>query len=660
MGFFDDIPLARRKDSILGVPPPIPDTGWRPPQEWPDLTSADAISFDTETKDPELEKFGPGWARGRGHIVGFSIAAQWAGGRRWSAYFPIRHEVEPEWNLDPVKALAWLRVQLSTRCPKIGANLMYDVGWLGEEGIEVAGELLDVQYAEALLSEDSVALDWLARKYTGGGKDTRDMYEWLAKAYGGEANEKQRRNIWRTPPRLVGPYGEADAIKPIEVMTAQWSELVRQELIDLFKFECRQIPLLIKMRRQGVPVDVVEAERLYGEYGRSYREVEAELKRQTGIAVNVNSAASVAKMFDHIGVHYPTTSSGNPSFTDPWLKAQTHPAAKLVKQGRAYIKLRSTFLKGYILEPQINGLIFPQLHPLKGDENGAKTGRYASSDPNIQNLPVRTEEGKAIRSAFVPFPGHVKWIKKDYSQIEYRMLAHFATDAGDGSADRLRQSYIDDPNTDYHTLVQQNVLALTGIEIDRRPIKNINFGLLYGQSQKQLAVTAGLSQDQAGNVFAAYHKGAPYVKPTMKAIADEVQREGMIRTIMGRRVRFDLWEPSNFGERGGAYTYDQAVRMWGYAIRRAYDYRGVNYKLQGSAAEVIKAAMVKSYEDGVYDVTGYPLMQIHDELDFSMIEDSPVQREAHEHMNWIMENAITARVPIKIDVKDGPNWGAID
>jgi DNA polymerase-1 len=671
--FFDDeiSALTLRKRSRLSVPPPIPETGWRPPQYYPNLSAATAISFDVEVKETDWSH-GPGWSRGpRGHICGFSVGARDRNGNLGKWYFPVRHELEPDYNLDPNKSFDWLREILQTpNVPKVGANLLYDIGWLTEERINVQGQLFDVQFAEALIDETArTALENIAGKYVGVGKETSALYTWLALAYGGDANDTQRANIFRSPPKLAGPYGEADAELPLRILDAQWPILVSQGLTDLFRMECALIPLLVRMRSQGVRIDVPYCERLYGEIAGDIRQLETQLFEQTGVRANVDSADDVAKVFDAVGIEYPRTDptksfpDGRPSFRKEYMKALLHPIADLVNLIREYKKSRGTFLKNYLLEGHVNGIIHCQFHPLRNDDGGAKTGRFSSSDPNLQNIPIRTPVGKKIRKAFVPFADHLDWWKIDYSQIEYRMLAHFATGftpQEQAAAKALVDAYNNDPSTDYHKLVQDNIVRLINKLIDRRPLKNINFGLIYGQSEKSLAYKAGFTAEEAKVFFPDYHAGSPYVRSTMKAIGDEVQMHGFITTIAGRRCRFDLWEPAGFGMRGTALPYEAALLHYGPQIRRAYEYRGVNYKLQGSAADVIKRAMVAAYESGVMDVIGIPLVQVHDELGFSRIDNSPQQLEAYAYLNHILENTTPCRVPIKTDAKGGNTWGDID
>ena len=303
--FWEDIPVQKgRAAQGPRIAPPTPETGWLPPTFLPDLSAARVISLDCETWDPELTDYrdekgnevkgkGPGWARGVGHIVGISVGAD--GGGRW--YFPIRHTVEPELNWDAELVLAWAREQLGRpHQPKVGANIIYDVGWLKQEGVEVRGLLYDVQSAEALLDERAeVNLETLGRKYLGLGKDSSLLYDWCARAYGGPATGVQRKNIWRTSPRLVGPYAESDADLPLHIIERQWPLLVRDGLLDLFHMECRLTPLLVAMRFAGVRVHIPRAEELYDTLTARIVQAQLHLDSVAGVHVDVNSAETLVR-----------------------------------------------------------------------------------------------------------------------------------------------------------------------------------------------------------------------------------------------------------------------------------------------------------------------------------------------------------------------------
>lgn len=659
--FFEEEDLGQlKKKAGLRLPPPVPETGWLPPREFPNLASAVVISLDTETREPDFSH-GPGWGRGKGYIVGFSLAAQDAAGNRGKWYFPVRHEFEPEYNLDPATCFRWLKSVLETpHIPKVGANLLYDIGWLTTENIYVQGELHDVQFSEALLHEDGeVALEYLGQKYLNEGKDSDLLYQWLAEAYGGNANSKQRENIYRAPARLVGAYAESDADLPLRVLDKQWPLMVRDGLTDVYRMECDSIYLLTRMRLTGVNIDLPAAEQLYGELAVDIQELNQQLFQQTGVWANVDSGADLAKVFDAAGIRYNRTAKGAPSFTKDFLKTVEHPIADLVRDIREHMKIRSTFIRSYILESNVNGRVHCQFHPLRGDEGGTRSGRFASSTPNLQNIPVRSKLGKRIRKLFIPDYGHIGWEKDDYSQIEYRFLAHFAV--GDG-ADMVRERYNKDPKTDYHEMTQELVKLIANMLIERKPIKNINFGLLYGMGEPKLARQIGVAKDIAKQIFKAYHQGNPYVKATMEQAANEAQLHGFVQTILGRRSRFDMWEPRvvNYENRASALRYDAAIRNYGCDIQRAHTHKAINRKLQGSAADIIKKGMWRCWREGVFDVIGVPKLQVHDELDFSVIDDSPAQQEAYRYMRHVLETAVPLRIPVLVDSGRGPNWGAID
>lgn len=649
--FWEDKPTGKGKNKTLRPMPAIPDTGWVPPAAFPNLMNAPAISIDTETKDPNLKSSGPGWARNDGHIVGFSVGAP--DGSKW--YFPIRHEVEPEYNIPPEQALGWLKHTLEGNpCPKIGANLFYDIGWLKHDGIEVAGPLYDIQHAEALLNSEApeVDLDSLSERYLGMGKETSILYQWCADYYGGKANGSQRANIYRSPPRLAGPYAEADAALPIRVMNEQWPRLQERGVMPLFDLESRLIRLLVEMRWKGAPIDVPRAEALHEQYGKDIQELQGQINQIVGFELQVGSADSMQKAFDHLSLPYGRTAAGNPSFTATVLEGIDHPLTERILEMKRKEKIRGTFIESYILSNQVNGRIHCQFHQLKGDENGARSGRFASSTPNLQNIPIRSAEGKLIRKMFADAYGR-PWRKYDYSQIEYRMLAHHAVGPG---AEDIRQRYINNPDIDYHDTTIELIKMLTAIELDRRPAKTINFGLIYGMSKRELIKRLKLSTKQGNELFNAYHKAVPFAKATAEACSDDAQRDGYVQTILGRRSDFPLWGPANWNPDSPALPFDQALMTYG-RVARAFTHKALNRKLQGGAADVMKAAMVYAYEAGVFDATGIPLLTVHDELDFV---DEGAPPDAWDELVHIMETCVPQlSVPIRADVEVGPNWGDV-
>lgn len=646
--FWQDLPAKPGSNKLARVQPPIPDTGWTPPREFPNLSSTKTLTIDTETYDPHLEELGPGWARGDGHIVGVSLAAD--DGPGW--YFPIRHTVEADWNLDPQMVLSWLRDTISSPKPKIGANLYYDVGWLAHEGIQVGGDLYDVQLAEALLSEtDLVNLDALGERYLGRGKQTNLLYQWCSDFYGGDANGKQRKNLWRAPPRLVGPYAVEDVHLPRDIIKLQWRRLMAEGLTEVFRMECDLIYLVVAMRYAGVRVSLERANHLREELMRREALAQTNLDTLACSHVEVTKPDSIARAFDRLGLPYPhTAKTGKPSFTKVFLKNTHNPVADAVNDIRGLQKLRGTFIESYILGAHVNENVHCEFKLLRGDDDGTRSGRFSSANPNLQNIPIRHELAKDLRGMFVPFPGHRGWRKFDYSQIEYRLLVHFAVGLG---ADEARRQFNEDPDTDYHEYVINLIKELTAVVLERRPAKNMNFGLIYGMGQDKLIRELGVDDAAGKKLFEAYHRAIPYAHETMRYFNDEATRTGIIRTIMGRCSRFDLWESSDWGQARIGLPYEAALLKFG-EIRRAFTHKGLNRKLQGSAADIMKKAMWLAWKQGVFSYTGVPTLTVHDELDFS---DPGNCDDAFAHLKHVMENAIPLSIPIKVDEERGPDWG---
>lgn len=327
----------------------------------------------------------------------------------------------------------------------------------------------------------------------------------------------------------------------------------------------------------------------------------------------------------------------------------------MIALARKYDKLISTFLDGYVFGSHVNGRIHTQFHPLRGEDGGTVSGRFSSSNPNLQNIPARDKEAKRLlRSVFVPDDASHVWWKFDYSQVEYRLLAHEAVGRG---AEAIRERYRADPTTDYHEATRQQIKAQTGIMLERSPTKNINFGLAYGMQIRKLAASLGLSVEDAQPLFDAYHAGVPFVQETFDKFQRQARATGEVRTILGRRRRFDLFGPRSFDSTGTGLPMDKAIERWGRGnIRRLDVHKGLNQRLQGSAADIMKQAMVDCYESGAFDATGVPLLTVHDELDFSAPPDVPEFAEVRR----IMETCVELKVPLICEPSTGPNWGATE
>jgi DNA polymerase-1 len=559
----------------------------------------------------------------------------------------------PEHNMDPEHVLAWLRDTLGNpNQPKIGANLIYDVGWLEHEGVPVRGMLYDVQFAEALLDETALTnLDTLGEKYLGIGKEKSALNRWSWDYYGGKEHE-QRSNLYRCPPCLVGPYAEADTDLPQRILPLQWARLEQEGLLELFIMECRLVPLLIAMRRGGVTVDINKTERVRERLVEEVKTLNERIRYLVGFDVNVNAPESMQKAFQRLSIPIPTNAKGGRTFNKEALAAIEHPFVELVLEQKKIVKVSDTFLKSYVLDSNVGGKIFCEFHPLRSDRGGTRSGRFASSNPNLQNVPSRDEYlAPLVRGVFIPHEGHYQWRRYDYSQVEYRCLAH---DATGGGAEALRAQYNADPDTDYHVWTQKLVENMLGMVIKRKPIKTINFGLIYGMGKDKLTRSLGLDKRAGEELFNAYHEAAPFASSTMNHYSDMASRYGFVSTILGRRSRFNLWEPDLRGRSTQpALPYQAALNKYG-KVKRAMTHKALNRRLQGSAADMMKKAMLVLWDSGVLDYTGVPTLTVHDELDFS---DPGGCDDAFDYVKRVMETALPMRIPIRADVEVGPSWG---
>lgn len=629
------IKAVRGERRTVNVAPPV--TGWRPPTEFPNLRGVKLLGLDTETKDPLLREKGPGTFRGDSHIVGVSVATD---DRSW--YFPIRHEYEAEraLNLDAEHVLAWLREEVAAE-PRayVGANVLYDLEHLRAEGVEFAHgtSFHDVQFAEALIDEEarSYALDVIARTYLGEGKGSDILYAWCAQSFGGEVTGSQRRNIWRAPPSLVGPYAEADARLPLQVLQAQWPLLERDELLEVYELESALIPLLLDMRFAGVRVDVQRAERVL-----TLLREKASIAHEQLNGINVWANEDIAAVLDAEGLPYERSATGRPSFTKEWLATCKHPIARLILEARMYEKAANPFVESYLLENAVKGRVHGQFHPLRSDSNGTVSGRFSSSNPNLQNIPSRDEVlAPMLRGLFIPEQGAV-WVRTDYSQIEYRLLVELAVAMGARGATEMLKRYEASPDTDFHVMTMELVREITRVELARKPAKGLNFGLVYGMGRDKLIASLGVSRAQGNRLYEAYFAALPAVKTALKMAMTQAQYLGYVQTILGRRKRFSRMEEGFDGQQ-----------------QRAFTHKALNSILQGSAADVMKRAMVRCYEAGLLftdDVTTH--LTVHDELDLS-VHPTRAGREALREIKALQEAAVETRVPLLVDVTEGKNWG---
>ena len=606
---------------------------WSTPSEYKDLSYAKEIAIDLETRDEGIStRFGAGWATGKGEIVGFAVAVE-----GWQGYYPFGHLGGG--NMIPAQVKAYMKKICALPCTKIFHNAQYDVGWLEASGIKVKGEIIDTMIAAALIDENRYQynLNSLSVDYLGEIKAETDLRE-AAAAHGVDP----KAEMWKLPAEHVGHYAEQDARLTLLLWQRFKQELQTQSLSTIWELEKELLPVLIKMRQRGVRVQVALAEKLKKEMSSQEKEILLAIKKESGKDIDIWAARQIAIAFDKLKISYPRTpKSDEPSFTQNWLINCPHKIAKLIVQAREVNKFHNTFLSS-IMKYQVKGRIHAEINQLRSDSGGTVSGRLSMSNPNLQQVPARNKEfGPKIRSLFIPEEGS-KWGSFDYSQQEPRMTVHYAASIGNGyeGSNELVEAYANS-QADFH----QTVADLVGIE--RTQAKTIGLGLMYGMGKNKLALSLGLSKEEAQDLILKYNRKVPFVKLLSERCMQTASEKGVIRTKKGRKCRFDKWETRDFGLHQSE-PYDNAVAKYGRDnIKRAYTYKALNRLIQGSSADQTKQAMLDCYNAG-----HLPILQIHDELCFN------VKDEKHaKQIKKTMEDSIEFKVPFVVDYGLGNSWG---
>ena len=607
-----------------------PEVDWTPPSSLPELSGYNEVAIDLETYDPLLMSHGPSWAfPDAGYITGVAIAT-----KDFSLYFPIQHKGGG--NLDKELVLRWLGKQMLHNNDKIFHNSLYDMGWLKRYGITVNGKIQDTMFAAPLIDENqySYSLNSLGEKYCGEKKDETLLYN-AARAYGVDAKSE----MYLLPAKYVGPYGEQDAALTLKLWSV-FKKLIELENVGkIYELETGLIPILLDMRYKGVPVDLGVAEQVSKRLQKEENDILNNIHKEFGMKPELWAAQSVATVFDRAGLSYPRTPKTNaPSFAGDWLETHDHKLANNIARARKLNKARTTFIDKMILEHNVNGRIHGELHPLRSDRGGTVTGRFSSSNPNLQQVPARNEDiGPLIRSIFVPEKDHY-WGVFDYSQQEPRLTVHYASATEQEGASEAVDAYRNQ-DADFHQVVADMA------NISRKEAKIINLGLSYGMGKEKLVKQLDLSMQEAEVLFDTYHKRVPFIKGLRDQCARLGANRGYITTIAGRKCRFNLYEPKN--ERKTPYPYEKAITEYGSQVKRAYTYKAMNRLIQGSAADMTKQAMLELYKEGIL-----PHTQVHDELDISVTDSKQC-----EVIMKIMSECTPLCVPNKVDAEIGRSWG---
>ncbi len=578
------------------------------------LREAALIAFDTETTSIDAM---------RADLVGVSLAVT----PGHACYIPLGHDYPGAPTQLPRDAvLAALKPVFEDAArPKLGQHAKYDINVLAHYGIAVQGLRHDSMLESYVWNATATRhdMDSLAQKYLG--------YDTIKYA---QVTGKGAKQISFSQVDLdtACRYAAEDADVTLRLHHALWPQLesvpsLRKVYEDI---EMPLVPVLAAMERRGVLIDGDELRKQSQQLGKRMLELQQQSYALAGREFNLDSPKQLqAVLFDELGLAAKMkTPTGQPSTNEEALEAiaDTHELPRLILDYRGLAKLRSTYTDK--LASTVNprtGRVHTSYH-----QGSVATGRISSSDPNLQNIPVRTEEGRRIRQAFIAPPGW-KIMAADYSQIELRIMAHLSADAG------LLKAFHE--GGDVHRATAAEVFGVAPQDVtsnQRRAAKAINFGLMYGMSAFGLARQLGVDRGEAGDYMARYFARYPGVRAYMDATREQAHRDGYVQTLFGRRLYLDNLTSRNQGLRQGA--------------ERA----AVNAPMQGSAADIIKRAMIavaawlKDRDDA------HMLMQVHDELVFEVRADAveTVRAAVSERMCGAAELA----VPLLVDVGVGANW----
>jgi DNA polymerase-1 len=578
-----------------------------------ELRARDAVSVDLETTSLEPR---------RARIVGLAFAWEPHQGVYVATAGPGGAEHCPA-----EKAVEMLRPVLEAERPaKLGQNLKYDMAVLKNYGVELRGLACDSMVASYLLRPASRAhnLDALALRHLG--YRTVKIEELIGKG-------REQITMDQVPVERVTPYACEDADVALRLCRLLGEELGEQGLRDLCdRLELPLVPVLADMEWTGVKVDQEQLAAISTEFAAELADLERDIHREAGREFNVNSPQQLSTvLFEEMGLPTPrggrrTTGFSTAADVLTALKDE-YPIADYVLKHRELSKLKSTYADA-LLE-----MVNPETGRIHTSFNQTvtATGRLSSSDPNLQNIPVRTPLGRRIRRAFVAGADDMSLLSADYSQVELRIVAHCSGDPA------LRRAFQED--RDIHRFVAAQVAGTDESDVTdemRQQAKAVNFGIIYGLSPYGLSQQIGVPVAEAEEFIDGYFERYPKVKEFIDATIAQARRDGYVRTLAGRRRRIE------------------GIRASG-ATRKAAERIAVNTVIQGTAADMIKLAMIEIHRRlGRVSERARMLIQIHDELVFEAPDDEldAVGRFVSDEMSGALE----LEVPLRVHVAVGKNW----
>ena len=584
------------------------------------LNETEMIAFDTETTDTDVM---------RARLVGISLAVQSDHGY----YIPIGHQSGQQLGLEEVfKALEG--PMTDPEIGKAGHNLKYDYLILKRAGLIVSPLSFDTMIAEWLINPASRNLGLKNLAWVRLGYEMTHIEELIGKG-------RSQKTMGQVPVAEAAGYAAADAAICLGLIPQLREELQKQKAEGLFQtMEMPLIPVLAAMEEAGIQLDRAFFSDFSHELEKRLAEIETKIHQSVGYDFNLNSTQQLSEaLFDKLGLEPPDrarkTSSGFYSTAAGVLEHMVgkHPVVEWVLEYRELEKLRSTYVDS--LPEQINpetGRVHTSFN-----QTGTVTGRIASSDPNLQNIPTRTEMGRRVRNGFVAREGW-QLLAIDYSQIELRIVAHMAQDEAMLAAFRAEQ--------DIHATTAAAVHGINLSEVTpemRRHAKAINFGLIYGMSAYGLTNATDLTLAEAENFIKTYFEKFPGVEGFLAGIRETAAKQGYVETLLGRRRYFP-----NLA-RGGA----------GYNVRQREEREAINAPIQGTAADIIKIAMLQLPDEiRKAGLQARMLLQVHDELIFEV----PIAEleETAGLVRRVMESAFELDIRLSTEAKAGPSWGTME
>jgi len=612
------------------------------------LTVNKALVVDIESYNDDLKDKGPQFIYGLDHVVGIGILTDTGD----SKYFPLKHKVGE--NVDPGPILRWLKYTLTDpNITMIAHNAPFDIEALWSLGLKVSCKVADTMALYALIDEEapSYRLSNIAW-FLGVTPKKTDLIE---NALPKKRGKPDWQRIDEVDPIIVSEYCLGDCQTTMEVYKQELLEIEAQELGKVAQLESDLVPILWEMRLRGVRVDLDAAE-LENQALKGFTEpLLTEIYKQYP-DLDLWSSTQLGRICVGLGEQPPETDLGNYSVTGEYLAASKHPILWAIGNYRKLEKLRRDFVAGVVLEGSHNGRIHPSYFSTRGvgylsdsDTGGTRSGRLSCAYPNLQQSPVRHPEfGKLIRSLFLPEEG-TQWGSFDYSSQEPRWSIHYAAVCKLEGAHAFRKLYQENPKTDFHATTMGLVNGVSRTPITRNQAKTIGLGLNYGMGKAKLARSLKLPADQAAYLIGAFHQAVPFMGDLLRHCASWAERRGFVKTLLGRRRRFDSWEPNLY--RKGAFPvrgYGPASEKYGTDIRKSGLHKAANSVIQGTSAEQMKSAIVAVYKEGL------PILAtIHDELAISISSPSQVDTVAD-----IMAHILPCTVPHLVEGTTGANWGS--